>query len=60
MDRQGERPPLDRRQFLLRSAALVAVAAGAIACQHTDGGATEDAEEYDSMQITPPAAAGGM
>ena len=59
MDHQPVRTALDRRGFLLRSAALV-VAAATAACQHTAGGPTDDAEEYDSRQISPPAPGGGM
>ena len=59
---QERRAPLDRRQFLLRTGVLVAVAAAA-ACQHTGGPATEDAEPYDNMRATRPGGAnsdGGM
>ncbi len=49
-----------RPRFLMRLAALAVAAAAAGACQHTGGGATEAAVEYDSMQISPPAPTGTM
>ena len=56
------RPPesaIARRQVLLRVLALAGVTAAAGACRHLSVPADTDAQEYDSMQITPPTAAGG-
>ena len=54
MHRPQERAPPDRHRFVLRLAALVAVAVAAAGCQHTGDGGSEAAGEYDSMQISPP------